>query len=98
MALSRRMYLSRADVGFDKSQAVSTDALLARSSEDNGDDLCGDGEESVSGRCESPAIVRLQALVKVVMTPCVINSRYISAQGQSSCWSNTSSSVHPVAL
>jgi hypothetical protein len=86
-----------AEVGLDKSLAISHDTTLAAGSgEDKGDDLCGNGEESVSG-CRCPATS--EALVGLAIIACAINSRYISAQWQSSsCWSSNSSSVHPVPL
>jgi hypothetical protein len=77
-----------AEVGLDKSLAVSTDVLLAGGSgEDNEDDLCGDGEESISSYCcGGPVTTEWFVGLAVVQLESAMISRRISAQRQSLWW------------
>jgi hypothetical protein len=77
-----------ADAALDKSLAVSTDVVLVvGSGEDNGDDLCGDGEESVSSCCcRGPVTTEWFVGLVVAKLECAMTSRCIFAQRQSSWW------------
>jgi hypothetical protein len=82
--LSDLICRSSAEIGLDKSLAVSTDVVLAvGSGEDNGDGLCGVGEESVSSSCCGGS-ARTEWFVGLVITEleCAMISQRISAQRQ----------------
>lgn len=84
-----------AEVGLD-SVAVSTDVVLAvDSGEDEGDDLSGDGEHSVSSCCcGGPATTEWSVGLVITELECAMISRRISAQRQfSSCLASSCLSV-----
>jgi hypothetical protein len=71
------VYRLSIEVRLNKSLAVLYNTMLVvGSGEDKGDNLYRNSKESVLG-CRCPAT--LEALVRLVIIACAINSRYISA-------------------
>lgn len=97
--LSDVLWRLSADVGLDKSLAVSTDAVLAAGSgEDKGGDLYGDGEDSVSSCCcGGTATTERFADLGMTERECNMISRSIPAQRQLSSYS-VSSSLSAITL
>jgi hypothetical protein len=84
------------EIGLDKLLAVSTDVVLdVCSGEDNGDGLCGVGEDSVSSCCcWGPATTEWFVGFVITELECAMISRRISAQRQfSSCLASSCLSV-----